>query len=535
MKNKILLKQGNNFVFLKHCMLFVLLVFMGLVSCQKNEPISPKDSVVTPVSYAPIQIQDMAYTSASELQSLYDNNPTEVIHFNVARLIAETELLAGANFALAPTIDPNEEWYLTPLPKVVYNYNNTPKYYEFGYVYNGQIVATITTYAQKEIDGVIAYIFDDPLDYSCPDLDFYVGNYPDRYYGQNGECYLKNCDEELDQIQIDGFGLYKPTEALDREFVFSIMPQEDLHAIEADMVAEGTLFEDFIVRRDNYWNVVDGYVETNLPYLLEPEAVDNEPIPLLLSDFTDGTIDTDPESHSNIVSQFGELFDYILGFFDTGILADYSDPNLQMTHWTGYCGPAACAWIYRGKYDNFNGYYLPIRGNGNMYNDYFYERRSNGIVFAYYDYYNSQLRNGLSDAQDEYNNISAIADNGLGACFYQATVPFLWGEWKFPLYHAGLNRGFNTATNGQYQVKLTAEPYEWISLDHEPIIIGINCNHYIVAFGYGVTRKNNGDVKDEYFLITDNGSRTSSTNYRPQMRKKNFWNLHYGLEHTQNN
>lgn len=154
------------------------------------------------------------------------------------------------------------------------------------------------------------------------------------------------------------------------------------------------------------------------------------------------------------------------------------------------------------------------------------------IRFAYYYYYNSQLGNGLSDAQEEFNNISAIADNGLGACFYQETVPFWWGDWKFPLYHAGLNRGFNTATNGQYQVKLTAEPFEWISLNHEPIIIEINCNHYIVAFGYGVTHDINGYVKDKYFKVVDNGSTTSSNYYRPYMRRENWWNLHYGLKHV---
>ena len=533
MKNKILLKQDNNFVFLKHCMLCVLLVFMGLVSCQKNEPISPKDSVVTPVSYAPIQIQDMGYTSASELQSLYDNNPTEVIHFNVARLIAETELLAGANFALAPTIDPNEEWYLTPLPKVVYNYNNTPKYYEFGYVYHGQIVATITTYAQKEIDGVIAYIFDDPLDYSCPDLDFYVGKYPNRYYGQNGVCYLKNCDELLDQIQIDGFGLYKPTEALDREFVLSIMPQEDLDAIEADMAAEGTNFEDFIVRRDEYWASIDEFFELYLHHLLQPDVIDYEPEALLLDDFINGNLDEYSDNHPNIVNHLSGLLNYAIGFYDTGILDEYSDPHLQMTRWTNFCGPAACAWVYRGKYDNYNGDYLPILGDGTR--DLFYESviytYFDVIRFAYYYYYNSQLSSGLSAARSAFDSISAIADYGLGKCFYDETVPFLWGEWLFPLYHGGLNRGFRTATNNQYQVQLTAEPYEWISLNHEPIIIEINCNHYIVAFGYGVTHDINGYVKDKYFKVVDNGSTTLSNYYRPYMRRENWWNLHYGLKH----
>ncbi len=61
-------------------------------------------------------------------------------------------------------------------------------------------------------------------------------------------------------------------------------------------------------------------------------------------------------------------------------------------------------------------------------------------------------------------------------------------------------------------------------------IIAIDCDHYIVAFGYGVTKKRNGNVKDKYFLVTDNGS-TTGPSYKPYMRRKSFWNLHYGLTH----
>lgn len=118
--------------------------------------------------------------------------------------------------------------------------------------------------------------------------------------------------------------------------------------------------------------------------------------------------------------------------------------------------------------------------------------------------------------------------HNLAACFYNETVPFQWGEWQFPLYHGELNRGFDAATNGQYKVKLTCKPYDWITLNDQPIIIAINCSHYIVAFGYGVTKKRDGSVKDKYFLVTDNGY-TTSPSCHPYMRKKNFWNLHYGL------
>lgn len=45
----------------------------------------------------------------------------------------------------------------------------------------------------------------------------------------------------------------------------------------------------------------------------------------------------------------------------------------------------------------------------------------------------------------------------------------------------------------------------------------------------GVTLKNNGNIKDIYFFVTDNGN-TIWPSYQPYMRKKSFWNLHYGLK-----
>ena len=45
--------------------------------------------------------------------------------------------------------------------------------------------------------------------------------------------------------------------------------------------------------------------------------------------------------------------------------------------------------------------------------------------------------------------------------------------------------------------------------------------HMLVAFGYGVTKKRNGNVKDKYFAVTDNGA-TTGLSYKPYMRKKKF-------------
>lgn len=517
---------------MKAKLLLVVFLILSFVTCtSKLEEIENCDDLGMAVQQRlPISADSMAYTSASELHQLYMDEPFDVIHFNIARFLAETELMAGANYALSPSVNPSDSWYLTPLPRVVYNYNNSPKYYEFGYVCNGQIVATVTTHARKEIDGVIAYLFAEPLDYSCPELDYYIGDYPNRYYGSEGVCYLKNCDEPL------GYEMSESgtTDEEERDSMWWQMPEEDREAILLDMEEQDEDLDEFIAERDEYWETVDEYVNDILSQYLSDDSVFFEVDSLNLN-FALGYEYCEPNSHNSVITQLLELLQYQVGYYDTGTLYEYSDPRLQITHWSGFCGPAACAWVYRGKYSDFNGFYLPLYSEGSIHNgteneyfrDYIYSPYANDF-YAEYNYSNSQLNNYHGNPLAEYLMISSSADNGLAACFYAETVPFWWNGWKFPLYHGGMNRGFATATNNQYKVTFTCKPYDWLIERNEPVIIAIDCSHYIVAFGYGTTRKSNGKVKDVYFSVTDNGF-TTGPSYHPYMYRKSIWDLHYGL------
>lgn len=474
---------------------------------------------------APMAVSAMAYSSPAELNAVYTADPQHVIYYNVARYLATTELLAGANIALG--VNPNNSWHLTQFPKIVYNYDNTPKYYEFGYVEGGQIIATVTTYAKKEIAGVIALLFPDPLSYNCPMLDYYVGDYPNRYYGTGGECYLASCDKDLEEE----IWKYGSTDEEELKLMLEQMGEKDRAAIEEDLKEEGGSIEDDIKERDDYWKQMDEFFEKYLEQWLkdkEPQIRDDKDLDINIKEFG-----KDKEQKENteqaIIGQLADMQDYMLGYFDTKVLKEYSDPNLQATHWEGYCGPSACAWIYRGKYTSYNGTYLPIFGNGSNIPNYFYQK----ATFAYYKYSDVVHGSNLNCHTALYNftSRSNVADNGLTACWYNETVPFIHNhQWEFPLYHGGINRGFKTATNGTYSVKLTSKPYDYMWNNQEPLIIEIDCNHYIAAFGSGVTLKNNGSVKDIYFNVTDNGNKIKDYGYHPFMRRMSFWNLHYGLK-----
>lgn len=472
----------------------------------------------------PIDVNMMGYSSATELYTIYANDPNNVVHYAVARLLAETELMAGANMALNLEEYANGSWHLTTFPKIVYNYDNSPKYYEFGYVYDNQIVATITTYAKKEIAGVIAYIFPEPLSYDCRDLDFYVGDYPNRYYGAEGVCYLKNCDEEL-----EGDLFPQGTDEEKRNFMWEQMDDEDRNGILLDMNDLDENLDDDIRERDEYWALIDAFVDEYLSELLEvidPTIINPD---LNKDDIINGSVE--PESEADLIRRLLELLDYAVGYYNAYTLPGYTNLRLQITHWGGFCGPAACAWVYRGKYSSYNGVYLPLYGDGSGFVPHYCEYTD--PIYAAYSYATVVNRSNLSGSTVKQNYIdhSFESDNGLAACFYEETVPTPWTTWQFPLYHAGMNRGFRAATNNAYHVKFTCKPYKWILNNQQPVIIAIDCSHYIVAFGTANTIKRNGRVKDKYFMVTDNGSRIGNYNFRPYMRKKNGWNLHYGLTH----
>ena len=155
--------------------LFIIFAFIALCACTPLEEDTPKARRTNSNPSNPFLPSGMCYTSPTELSALYSANTSNVIHFNVARIIASAELMAGA----ISIYGCNEPWQLTQLPKVVYNYDNSPKYYEFGLIIDGNLSGTITTFAQKEIAGVIAYALP-LLDYSCDSVDYYIGNYPNE-------------------------------------------------------------------------------------------------------------------------------------------------------------------------------------------------------------------------------------------------------------------------------------------------------------------------------------------------------------------
>lgn len=406
---------------------FLLSTFVLVLICSCKNNIDLDETMC--LSGSKIPVVQIAQTSQAELDSLYQSDTINVIDYRIARFLASAELLSGANIALG--VDPYEPWHLTSFPKVVYNYDNSPKYYEFGYLINNDVVATITTYARKEAAGVVAFLFSTPLNYDCPDLDFYVGNYPARYYGQNGVCYLKNCDEEL------GFAPSSDNSGKDSDIFFDFykdIPDDDKQAMSDDIKGESIDPSEWIEKETReFWNLVDGFVANHLQSILYGEITPGD---ICLGKILNG--ESSGDSDADLITDLTDYLDYAVGYCDTFTLPNYNDPRLQLTRWKGWCGPAACAWVYRGldtAYHKYNGRHLPVLGESNS-NQFF--GVSISPMFAYYKTDTVMTGWTKSNILNWYKCRSLDADSGLIWEFYKYTSPISWGEWHFPLFDCGM-------------------------------------------------------------------------------------------------
>ena len=313
---------------MKHKLSLFLLLFVVVSSCQ-NELVQETKSQPRKASVADPEMCrymnfGMPFTEPYELEMLADMDPENIIDYRIARYLATVELLAGANFALSGS--PYDEWCLTPYPKVVYNYDNTPKYYEFGYVrpYEG-VVSTVVTYAQKEVDGVIAYLFASALSQEFGEYDYYVGRqYPDRYYGnETPEFYYDTETEGLEPID---FELHETgTDKYLQQLMYGEMENDDISEMENDLLEE----EDFArdeYQQDyyDYWNDVNDFFDNYREALDISYYIDNLEFQST-TDYIAEMYSSDPEKDSYYIALLLETLDYMAGYYDGYVLPEYSD------------------------------------------------------------------------------------------------------------------------------------------------------------------------------------------------------------------
>lgn len=499
----------------------LLLSTITLVACEKER----QSQLLEVSTLRKISVNEFPSTDMYELQ--YKQELTEdVVCPIVARIAVMYELYNGGYNLLCDlrngtnnethvTVDDIEsiEWNLTDLPRAIYDYDGTIRYYEFGLVEDGEITATITAYARREAPGAIAYMFPYILPYNSVECDYYVGQYPHRvFYDGANFCYVSNPEimYNSEENNNDEYWLQIYERA-------SIEQQEELDILRNNMTLQD---EEYTEKSTLFWSSVDDVILTT-SYRLDIE----DPCVMSVS--------------PAIVNEYIKSLKDYLGtneYCRDYTARPYCGTSLQQTFWEGACGPSALAWVYRGLRTTYpwnNGVYLPLRGEAvsNLSNYIFYSNAMSydsnpagvdtldGICFV--------------EAKSRYIERSYEIDNGLTAIFYNLSIPIKTkGVWQFMLLPSLLNNAFRDATEDVFGVSADKDAQyaaDWILNYNLPtLILERDLSHYLVAYGFGgTTNEWGGEIEREnlYFLVTDNSHETGNYNYKP------FWRRYQKLEY----
>jgi len=241
------------------------------------------------------------------------------------------------------------------------------------------------------------------------------------------------------------------------------------------------------------------------------------------------------------------------------IIPSFNNTNLKNTRWSGWCGPSALAWIYRGLYSSYKGTYLPLAGESGFSKTTY--RKISGSK-GYYDFNNDYDADGDGRVNsldpDWINPQSSNADGGLYGALASAGGLYLWsaitGDQNGPVLPFGLSVALLGVTNAKYSVGpafFTPGIFEGghnnIRYNNLPVICWVDFfSHYVVAFGSKYQNWNwdfyfkifgrkitisSGSIRtNKWLYVTDNGATTGS-NKEPYWRNDGFISLdvQYGI------
>lgn len=428
---------------------------------------------------------------AKELNN-YAEAVENVIDYKTARFLAYLELENGAS----QFINLPDAYELAAIPRVVYDYNSCPKYYEFDILANNTIVATVTTHAQKEDNTVIAYMFEKPINTSKTGFDAFMGQYPNVYHGKKGllNSTPTNLQKSVSYITTNTTeeDVWAPYEDL-----LSKMNKEDYKLTLADiemMKNSPEIYNNDTAEVNAFWRSIKSLSKELQVY------EDAEICRALVCTPTNSLIKSDGiKPNPGDLYQGNPVTEY-------HIIPQFNNERLKNTRWSGKCGPSIVSWTYRGLYANYphnSNQYIPIHGD-----------KSTGTFHNY-------------TSRAEYGNYETAiqADHGVYKNVDQRTGPS--GE----LYHLGLSNAVKDLTGGTYKLVTTAYSHKNIK-NNEPVFVMVVMDgnpHYFLAFGYGYTKK--GTKKTEYIYIHDNGAMTENNTAKPYYSYWHKETSNYGLRY----
>ncbi len=521
-------------MFMKKIFYLIAFVAFTSVSCTTDN-LGISDSSITVKSS----------TLTSNIPFADDNTLSEIsktksnVSYQIARKLAVVEM--------ETSIKQQMNWQgakLSEKPVVIYDGKSKPKYYEF-IVKNesGKEIGTVTTCIKKEADAVITHVLPYVRDYSSftskgDNYKMISGGYPSRILvGMLG----KSGDEPS--------AIVDPSTSTTVSSVLTEDAQGSIDAIN-NMSTEQKL------------NVGIHNADSLITAIKENDAVKQEYAKAywMVMDTLASSISltTDEEIVSTInESKGGGTWTS----YDEYIIPSLNNTNLKNTRWSGWCGPSALAWIYRGLYSSsYKGTYLPLAGESGFSKGTY--RQLSGSKGYYYlnqagDVDNDGRINSLDP--DWINPQSSNADGGLYAALASAGGMYLWpaitGDQNGPVLPFGLSVALLWVTDAKYFVgsafflpAITEVAHRHIRIYNLPVICWVDFfSHYVVAFGSKYQNWNwdfyfkifgrkititSGSIRtNKWLYVTDNGYETSKNGNEPFWRNDAFISLdvQYGI------
>lgn len=513
---------------------FITLLIIAVSCNDQSLPINNNVNILVNKKF--VLLSDIPFTEEKILEEIASNE--ENVPYNIARKLALIEMEYG--------IKESMEWNATTLserPVVVFDGKSNPKYYEFIVINEAdEAVGTVTAFAKKEVDASVAYVLPYVQDYSSlinigSEYKLISAGYPSKillgipdspgnrptnvvYPATEEHNEYLPMDEEI-PVGDDAQGLIEAIDKLSEE------EREQLEIYDVESIISNIEEKRNLNNEgaQEYWRVVE---------LLELEPLSDEEIITAIN-----------ESKASWTS------------YDEYVIPAYNTTNMKRTRWSGWCGPSAVAWIYRGLYSSYGGAYLPLAGeSGFSYSPY-------RIINSGYGYYNFSS-SGDTDRDGRQNDLdkdwiepqSAKADGGLYAKIANNgglyAWPWLTGNQNGPTLSFMLGHALSSVTNGKYSVStlwgaLTTNTQIYIRSAKLPLLCwGNGFSHYTVIFGskyelwnWDVSIKvfgkkitiSTGKIKtNQWVLMTDNGYTTRNYGYQPYWKNDKIrFNIDYPI------
>ena len=418
-----------------------------------------RDVVPTPATdktFVPISLCDIPFATQNQLDA-WQGDPN-IVYYRTARMLAMIELEYSSH-------------KVSERPVILFDFDSTPRYYEFIVTGgDGAPQSTICTYARKEQPAVVAFILPflreyNPIATKSFGTHTFVLNYPSQfYYGfatRSGDApaSLFHLDGRLEQEIPPVQHLLDPIEQMERlgDDFFNAMGIEDLTTQKA------AIADAFYAEKEaavTYWEQVA---------LIEEELIAQEKKGWMQTKATTTRID-----------------EFVLPQYDT--------EQMQKTRWMGGCGPSALANMYRGLYDSYKGFYLPLWGDPD-----FLDPNAPGRIIAdgravyFYKDFEDDDNNGKVNIVDPewIKARSAFMDNGLYAdiCDYwwysfPSRIPFFpnWGA-ALPI---NLTHSLERISNNEYTLSVLPILFSHHHIRSEKlsvILLSTDFNHFLHAYG----------------------------------------------------